>query len=174
MKIKRCLYEWKCAKPFSVYQKASKRASTVLEMKNKLPHRWNQDETITLPVKHVEAISRLPVDVSQWLMMMWPLLQPAHWIVWCCLISALIQPHDENLITVEMDNEPKYTTKATQEFLKAKKLYSSVIDWKLLSSNYQNPPYFKWSYITSLIEPLKKYKCIKMAFIFKHLMQKFC
>lgn len=23
-------------------------------------------------------------------------------------------------------------------------------------------------------EPLKKYKCIKMALIFKHLMQKFC
>lgn len=106
-KVKRCLYEWKCAKPFRVYQKASKRASAVLEKKNKLPHRWNQDETITLPVKHVEVISQLPVDVSQWLMMMWPLLQPADWIVWCsCLISALIQPHDENLITVKMDNEP--------------------------------------------------------------------
>lgn len=67
-----------------------------------------------------------------------------------------------------------YTTEATQEFLKGKKWYSSLIDWKLLSSNYQKIPYFKWCYISSLIEPLKKYKCIKMALIFKHLMQKIC
>ena len=52
------------------------------------------------------------------------------------ILSAHIQPNSEKLIgrrfTIQMDNDPKYTAKATQEFFKAKK-------WNILQWPSQSP-----------------------------------
>ncbi len=84
------------------------------------PHQWSMVVVVSWR-GHVW----LPVElVLLYLLMMWLLTKAAGWILKCfgqyylLIFSQMLQNSLDGRFTVQMDNDPKHTVKATKEFLR--------------------------------------------------------
>ena len=128
----------------------------LLMIQNIPPHQWSMVVIVSWR-GHVW----LPMElVPLYLLMMWLLIKAAGWIIKCfrqyCLLvfSQMLQNCIGRRFTVQMDNDPKHTAKATKQFFKAKK-------WNVMQWPSQSPDLNPIELAFHLLKTKLKGKCPK-------------